>query len=287
MPGTFSPPPRISDPDMHHGTCVTHVPWCMLGSLTSGFLWNLWWGKRSRIPGACATHNFTYLVRGPCGIILIMVLFHWLCSSSDHIENKNYETKGFLSGSIRDKIILLDENKSCVQYHIHFDIYGKKPFLLFYSIKFVPTCQELMFCYPPFQYCAHVTIVMLAAGLTGANGNFSVRIWVDWTVGLQSWYCTGNYPHVVAMAAMNVAMSLVLLLTLLLLFISFCINAYLLSKVSKTDGGVVILQQQGIVIQPPPPNPGPMWMSTGKVFPVALAQLKLSTNKCLLYALVT
>ena len=26
MLGTFSPPPRVSDPDMHHGTCVTHVP---------------------------------------------------------------------------------------------------------------------------------------------------------------------------------------------------------------------------------------------------------------------
>ena len=38
MPGTFSPPPRVSDPDMHHGTCVTHVPWCMPVSLTSGFL---------------------------------------------------------------------------------------------------------------------------------------------------------------------------------------------------------------------------------------------------------
>ena len=35
MPGTFSPPPQASDPDMHHGTCVTHVPWCMPGSLTS------------------------------------------------------------------------------------------------------------------------------------------------------------------------------------------------------------------------------------------------------------
>ena len=37
MPGTFSPPPPFSDPDMHHGTCVTHVPWCMPGSLTSGW----------------------------------------------------------------------------------------------------------------------------------------------------------------------------------------------------------------------------------------------------------
>ena len=48
MPGTFSPPPRVSDPDMQHGTCVTHVPWCMPGSLTSGFLWSWWQGKRSR-----------------------------------------------------------------------------------------------------------------------------------------------------------------------------------------------------------------------------------------------
>ena len=28
--------PLISDPGMHHGTCVTHVPWCMSGSLTRG-----------------------------------------------------------------------------------------------------------------------------------------------------------------------------------------------------------------------------------------------------------
>ena len=50
MPGTFSPPPRISDPDMHHGTCVTHVPWCMPGSLTSNFLWSRRRGKRMRNP---------------------------------------------------------------------------------------------------------------------------------------------------------------------------------------------------------------------------------------------
>ena len=28
----FPPPARVSDPDMHHGRCVTHVPWCMQGS---------------------------------------------------------------------------------------------------------------------------------------------------------------------------------------------------------------------------------------------------------------
>ena len=48
MPGTFSPPLQVSDPNMHHGTCVTHVPWCKLGSLMSSFLWSQWWGKHSR-----------------------------------------------------------------------------------------------------------------------------------------------------------------------------------------------------------------------------------------------
>ena len=40
--------PLASDPGMHHGTSVTHVPWCMSGSLTRGG----------------ATLKFTYLVSG-------------------------------------------------------------------------------------------------------------------------------------------------------------------------------------------------------------------------------
>ena len=39
---------------------VTHVPWCMSGSLTRG--------GRENVPGfsgTCATRNFAYLVRGP------------------------------------------------------------------------------------------------------------------------------------------------------------------------------------------------------------------------------
>ena len=51
--------PLVSDPGMHHGTCVTHVPWCMSGSLTCGGGENV-----PGIPGACPTRNFTYLVRG-------------------------------------------------------------------------------------------------------------------------------------------------------------------------------------------------------------------------------
>ena len=53
----------VSDPGMHHGTCVNHVPWCMSGSLTSGGGENV-----PGIPGACATRNFTYLVRGPLAV---------------------------------------------------------------------------------------------------------------------------------------------------------------------------------------------------------------------------
>ena len=51
----------VSDPGMHHGTCVTHVPRCMSGSLARGG------GKN--VPGACATRNFTYLTRGPWPVI--------------------------------------------------------------------------------------------------------------------------------------------------------------------------------------------------------------------------
>ena len=67
MPGTFSLPPRVSDPDTHHGTCVTHALCCMPGhqlavSLEVGDGENV-----PGIPGACATRNFTYLVKGPIG----------------------------------------------------------------------------------------------------------------------------------------------------------------------------------------------------------------------------
>ena len=52
--------PLVSDPVMHHGTCVTHVPCYMSRSLTRGGRENV-----PGIPGACATRNFTYLLRGP------------------------------------------------------------------------------------------------------------------------------------------------------------------------------------------------------------------------------
>ena len=45
----FQRKPVVSDPGMYHGTCVTHVPWCMSGSLTCGDGESV-----PGIPGACA-----------------------------------------------------------------------------------------------------------------------------------------------------------------------------------------------------------------------------------------
>ena len=56
----FNRKPLVRDHGVHHGTCVTHVPWCIQWSLTHCGGENV-----PGIPGACATHNFTYLIRGP------------------------------------------------------------------------------------------------------------------------------------------------------------------------------------------------------------------------------
>ena len=70
--------PLVSDPDIHHGTCVTHVPWCMSGSLTCGGGENV-----PGVPGipfcACTNLNFTYLARGPWETALLCNdVSHWL-----------------------------------------------------------------------------------------------------------------------------------------------------------------------------------------------------------------
>ena len=55
--------PLVSDPGMHRGTrgyARAHVQWCMSGSLNRGDGENV-----PGIPGARATRNFAYLVRGP------------------------------------------------------------------------------------------------------------------------------------------------------------------------------------------------------------------------------
>ena len=79
MPGTLSPPPRVSGPDMHYDTCVTHVPWCMPRSLTSGFLWSRWRGIRSR--HSRRMRNPQFYVSGKRPMLTSAVLRHWAGSS--------------------------------------------------------------------------------------------------------------------------------------------------------------------------------------------------------------
>ena len=84
MLGMFSLPPGVSDPDMHHGACMAHLPCCMPGSLTSGFLWCWCLEIFPGFPGACATRNCTYLVRGPCVLppsVVSSYRFKWCCNN--------------------------------------------------------------------------------------------------------------------------------------------------------------------------------------------------------------
>ena len=59
--------PLDNDPCMHHGTCVTHTPWSMSGSLTRVGGENV-----PGIPRACAPRNFTYLVRSPWNLVRVL-----------------------------------------------------------------------------------------------------------------------------------------------------------------------------------------------------------------------
>ena len=79
MPGTFSPPPRVSDLDMHHGTCVTHVPWCMPASLTGGFRWSRWRVKRSR--HSRCMRNLLFYASGKGSMKYINTLFYFSVAS--------------------------------------------------------------------------------------------------------------------------------------------------------------------------------------------------------------
>ena len=72
MPGTFYPPPRVSDPDMHHGTCLTHVPWCIPGSLTSR-----WRGTRSRHSRRMRNPQFHVSGKRPMKGRLCIMGFRW------------------------------------------------------------------------------------------------------------------------------------------------------------------------------------------------------------------
>ena len=76
--------PLISDPSMHHDSCVTHMPWCMSGSLTRGCR-----VKRSR--HSRRTHNPQFYVFGkrPMFISCWLIVNWTLRSKLQCISNQN------------------------------------------------------------------------------------------------------------------------------------------------------------------------------------------------------
>ena len=83
--GNVSPPPRVSNPDMHHDTSVTHVPWCTPGSLTKSSIWSRWRGKRSR--HSQRMHIPHFCVSGKRPMVSIFYRIYWIprCPYSWHI----------------------------------------------------------------------------------------------------------------------------------------------------------------------------------------------------------
>ena len=68
---------RVSDPGMHHGTCVMHVPWCMSGSLTSGG------GKN--VPGSSRRmRNPQFYVSGKRPMSYLAIWWHWIIWAKAH-----------------------------------------------------------------------------------------------------------------------------------------------------------------------------------------------------------
>ena len=89
MPGTFFFRHRLqwkplgSDPGMRYGTCVEHVPWCISGSLNRGCEENV-----PGIPGACITHNFMHLARGPWNLVdFYFVINTGCCNEMSNKQN--------------------------------------------------------------------------------------------------------------------------------------------------------------------------------------------------------
>ena len=97
----FQRKPLVSDPGMHHGTCVPHVPWCMSGSLTLGGGENV-----PGIPGTCATRNFTYLARGPLKMCIS------ISSDNGNVSNRRQSITWIDNGIMSTLLMLVTEYSS-------------------------------------------------------------------------------------------------------------------------------------------------------------------------------
>ena len=103
--------PLFNDPVMHHGTCATDVPWCMSGSLTRD--------GGENVPGTCATHNFTYLLRDPCILPFSLSVACSLTLSSSSWSSTTLDLSARISSlSARwASLASLDDPKATVRQH--------------------------------------------------------------------------------------------------------------------------------------------------------------------------
>ena len=120
--------PLVSHPRMYHGTCVTHVPWCLSGSLNHSGGENV-----PDIPGACATRNLTHLARGPCPPFLCDIIVARL-SNVGILENK----------STLLTISRLWRYCGPSNYRFNFLLYWYAPWV-FFEVANVLSCSPFMF----------------------------------------------------------------------------------------------------------------------------------------------
>ena len=100
MPGKLSPPPWVSHPDLQNGTCVTHVLGCMPGSLTSGFLWSRWRGKRSRHSRRMRNKHFYVSGKRPTAETAIVYIYVKMSLK----QRGHFPTNGFAFPLIRQML---------------------------------------------------------------------------------------------------------------------------------------------------------------------------------------
>ena len=75
--------PRVIDPGMHHGTCISHVPWCMTVGITNP----RWRGKRSRHSRGMRNPQFYVSAKRPIVDPYPSVSFQWHCDNPGTASN--------------------------------------------------------------------------------------------------------------------------------------------------------------------------------------------------------
>ena len=145
IPVMFSSLLRVSNPDMHHGMCVTHVPWCMSGSLTSGSLWSQWRVKCSRHSRCMRNPEFYVSGKRPIDLAKqTSVQYHWQSPTVTEWENQSWFAAcvQWLDSSVSGGIFRLE----CL--HDKFAPYMNTRFRLFFTFNRFVSMGTLPFYHP-------------------------------------------------------------------------------------------------------------------------------------------